>query len=35
VMPAALLDGKTLSHPGPAQQLARDYLRSHGVLRGA
>ena len=35
VMPAALLDGRPLSHPGPAQQLARDYLSSHGLLRGA
>ena len=35
VMPVALLDGKPLSHPGPAHQLARDYLRSHGLLRGA
>lgn len=35
VMPVALLDGKPLSHPGPSQQLARDYLRSHGVLRRA
>jgi branched-subunit amino acid aminotransferase/4-amino-4-deoxychorismate lyase len=35
VMPVALLDGKPLSHPGPAQQFARDYLRSHGLLRGA
>lgn len=35
VMPAASLDGKALSGPNPATELAFAYLRSHGLLRGS
>jgi branched-subunit amino acid aminotransferase/4-amino-4-deoxychorismate lyase len=35
VMPVASLDGKPVSDPTPAVNLAFSYLRSHGLLRGA
>lgn len=35
IMPVASLDGKALSGPSPATELAFSYLRSHGLLRGS
>lgn len=33
VMPVALLDGKSLRDPSPSMDLARRYLKTHGLLR--